>query len=97
MRRPRPAVEDDQRRWRVRVVGAQVAGDAIPGFGRLVADVEPDRALAYRHVASLAALGVDRRCHVLADLARGECAVVDPDLVDQSGEILAPDRVAADP
>ncbi len=86
VRRPRPAVEDDQRRECLRVVWAQLVRDAVPGLGRLVADVERNRALAGRHAATLPprpALPRDRRRHVLLDLCGGESAVVDPHLVAQ--------------
>src|SRR5207248_6896658 len=39
----------------------------------------------------------DRRVHVGLDLGGGQGVVVDADLVDQPGEVLAPHRVAADP
>ena len=38
----------------------------------------------------------DRGRHVGGDLARAQGAVVDPQLVDQAAEVLAPDAVAAD-
>src|SRR5438874_255211 len=38
----------------------------------------------------------DGRTHVQLDLGRGERAVVNTDLVDEAGEVLAPHRVAAD-